>query len=180
MQKFEVMKNIVLIITAILFLALAVVFFLKDQQPPPDLRPLLGKRIFAELEGLKKQNVFPPEVNSLKTIKIAVHTPSVGLKKVILKNIILPFEAQPEGFFSMQIDVLENLTPPEEAQLILQINLFENRSQNKIGEYGHTIKISKEELEYLQKEAAIYTAAEPAKPGTPTPENPGAEATPNQ
>jgi hypothetical protein len=94
----------------------------------------LGKEIYNDLRKAQDEKFFPEQFNSLENIKITSHSKDPKLAKKIQENSVLPFETKKDGKYTLQIDALEILEPIAEAQLILQFNLFENQTGNKIWE----------------------------------------------
>ena len=156
---------------AVLLLAVSAWLVVKNQEAQVDKLPFLAKRIYVDVENLKQAKYFPSQVNSLNTIKIAIHTKDEQLKRAILQNIHLPLKAKKDGNFALQVDVIENFDPPEEAQIILQFNLYETLSRNKIWEFSRLYQLSLQEFDDLKKLAVTLPPS--LKESPPAPNAPG-------
>lgn len=141
------MKNS--IATAVATFCFATSVFLFSAKPPSSTDSL-GNRILADLQSLSNQAFFPQGFNSLKKIRLLIHSKENGLKKTLINSVQLPFTEKDSGTHSLQIDVIENLEPNNEALIILQFNLFENETQNKIWEASRSYELTTSEVEELK------------------------------
>jgi hypothetical protein len=110
----------------------------------------LESKIQLDLVKLENQKFFPEGFKSLSNIRVSVHTSKPEMKSQILKSIVIPFEQKPLGKHSLQIDAIENFSPPREALLILQLSLFENSTQNKIWEASRIYHLDNNDLKSFQ------------------------------
>ncbi len=143
------MKNLFLALTSI-FLLIAGVFFLVQETNTPAIS-LLAQKIDQDLIAAQQNNFFPETIHSLSQIQITTHSQNKIWKERIPKSIHLPFDQSPDGKYSLQIDAIENFTPDTEAILILQFNLFENMTKNKIWESSRIYHLDKSDLTDLAK-----------------------------
>ena len=141
------MKNLILILASILFLGSGLFFVLQETKAAPI--PALTKKIEQDLNLAQIQNFFPPSTQSLSQIKIITHTKNPVWKELILKSIQLPFSKNLSGQYSLQIDAIENFEPTEEAILILQFNIFDNKTKNKIWESSRIYHLDKDTLKFF-------------------------------
>ena len=139
------MKNLILFLFSILLLSLGIFFVIQGSSKPPVSK--LAQKIDQDLTEAQRLNFFPEKVTSLSQIQIVIHTNNQSWKEKILKSLPLTFEKSKEGKYSLQIDVIENFTPSTEAILILQFNLFDNMTKNKIWENSRIYHLSKEDLQ---------------------------------
>ena len=147
------MKNLTLILTSILFFGSGLFFII--QESTKRIEPsVVTQKIEQDLNVAKIQNFFPPTIEDLSQIKITIHTRNSNWKKKILQSILLPFAKNPDGKYSMQIDVIENFEPVSEALLILQFNIFENKTKNKIWENSRIYHLSPEDLKDFSQPAS--------------------------
>ena len=145
------MKNLVLVLTSIVSLALGL--FLIIHEPSHLKFTTLSQRIEQDLSTAQIQKFFSQKTSDLSQIQIVIHTKNKIWKEKILKSIILPFESSSTGKYSLQIDAIENFTPEPEAILILQFNLFENSTKNKIWESSRIYHLDSNELnEFIEKQ----------------------------
>ncbi len=143
------MKNLFLCLISILLLLMGVFFLFQDQNKPTISN--LTKKIAEDLNQTHRQNFFPKPIDSLSQIQIAIHTKNKLWKQKIIESIRLPFEITSKGNYSLQIDALESFTPETEAILILQFNLFENATKNKIWENSRLYHLDKIDLAEFNK-----------------------------
>lgn len=143
------MKNLLLVLFSILFLALGILFLIQDENKPSISN--LTKKIAEDLIQAHRQNFFPPPINSLSQIQIATHTKNTLWKQEILKSISLPFDKISSGKYSLQIDAIESFTPEAEAILILQFNLFDDATKNKLWESSRIYHLDKIDLAEFKK-----------------------------
>lgn len=145
------MKNLVLVLISIVSFALGL--FLIIHEPSHLKFTTLSQRIEQDLSTAQIQNFFSQKTRDLSQIQIVIHTKNKIWKEKILKSIILPFESLPTGSYSLQIDAIENFIPKPEAILILQFNLFENSTKNKIWESSRIYHLDSNELkEFVDKQ----------------------------
>lgn len=138
------MKNAFLILSVILFSGTGIFFVIEETRLVP--HSIFSQKVERDLSLAKSQNFFPPPTQSLSQIKITIHTKNQKWKESILQSILLPFSKTPDGKYSLQIDAIENFKPPSEALMILQFNLFDNKSQNKIWESSRIYHLTVEDL----------------------------------
>lgn len=164
-------KSFFLFLVAAFLLGGAGLLVIKHRETQVDKLPLLGKRIYVDVENLRHGKFLPSQIDNLQTIKIAVHTKDDTLKRALLKNILFPLKAKRDGHFSLQVDVIENFD--DDPQVILQFNLYENLSKNKIWEFARLYQLSPAELEEIKKLAAtIPPSMAPQPPAPDAPDGP--------
>ena len=143
------MKNLFLALTSTLFLALGVFLLIQEQREPAISN--FSKKVASDLIQARRQNFFPKPIESLSQIQIATHTKNKQWKQKILKSISLPFDKSSSGKYSLQIDAIESFVPEAEAILILQFNIFEDATKNKLWENSRIYHLDKIDLEEFNK-----------------------------
>lgn len=146
--KYPIRMRPFLLLSAFLLCAGSLFIFVKQST---SRRPtFFSEKVFSDLNELQEKDFFPKSFRDLFAIRLLIHTNDETLKEQIYKNLNFPFETTKDGHFILSMDAIPNFDEKNESLLILQFNLFERSTSNKVWEASRQYKISHEDLKYFE------------------------------